>query len=369
MIKKKLVYVGHEYHKKTKSIDFLIDVLAKNYEIDFLTYDTEKNDLIGDEEIFHKKFEVLVLFQMPVAVELLKQKLSFNHGIYVPMYDGTGEAPNCFWLDYINFNIINFSYTLHQRLLKMGFSSYYIQFFPKPSEKLEWGDSKSIFFWQRRSNINLNTVRNLILSEKIVNIHIHKAMDPGQEYIEPSDELKEKCNITFSEWYADKEDMLNDVKKAAIYIAPREYEGIGMSFLEAMAMGKCVVAPNHPTMNEYIEHGVTGYLYDIYDKNTKIKLTDIKEIQKNTYLYIQKGYERWEKEKNKILDWVEKDVKINPQLMEKTYKEQFILKKRYVCKKFLLMTTEIGGIYRLFGKVKIPNKLILILKHVMKNNR
>lgn len=35
-----------------------------------------------------------------------------------------------------------------------------------------------------------------------------------------------------------------------------------MSFLEAMAMGLCVVAPNAPTMNEYIRDGVNGLLYD-----------------------------------------------------------------------------------------------------------
>jgi hypothetical protein len=35
-----------------------------------------------------------------------------------------------------------------------------------------------------------------------------------------------------------------------------------MSFLEAMAMGLCVVAPRAPTMSEYIEDGVNGLLYD-----------------------------------------------------------------------------------------------------------
>ena len=35
-----------------------------------------------------------------------------------------------------------------------------------------------------------------------------------------------------------------------------------MTFLEAMAMGLAVVAPDRPTMNEYIRHGVDGYLYD-----------------------------------------------------------------------------------------------------------
>ena len=34
-----------------------------------------------------------------------------------------------------------------------------------------------------------------------------------------------------------------------------------MAFLEAMAMGMCVVAENQPTANEYILSGQNGILY------------------------------------------------------------------------------------------------------------
>ncbi len=38
-----------------------------------------------------------------------------------------------------------------------------------------------------------------------------------------------------------------------------------MSFLEAMAMGKAVVAADNPTMNEYLTHNVNGYLFNPED--------------------------------------------------------------------------------------------------------
>ena len=36
-----------------------------------------------------------------------------------------------------------------------------------------------------------------------------------------------------------------------------------MAFLEAMARGQCVVSPDSPTMSEYIDHNISGLLYDL----------------------------------------------------------------------------------------------------------
>lgn len=352
---KKLVYVGHEYHKKTKSVDFLLDLLSQRYDVTYTTFDGESNEIKGKETGFTGTYDVLVLFQMPVKVELLREQFKFRHGVYIPMYDGTGEAPNEFWLDYKDFNIINFSETLHKRLLNMGFSSYYIQYFPEPAQELVKGKNDTVFFWQRRSNININTVCSLLEQTEIKNIHIHKAVDPGEIYIEPDEKKKKHFNFSYSAWYADKEDMLRDMKNASVYVAPREYEGIGMSFLEAMAMGKCVIAPNHPTMNEYIQHGYNGYLYDIYKVNA-IQIDDLERIQKNTYEYMKKGYEKWEKNKYSILEWLEKEVNINQEFLENTYKEKYVIHKFYIGKK-LLLTKEAGNTYRLFGKIKLGKRM------------
>ena len=42
------------------------------------------------------------------------------------------------------------------------------------------------------------------------------------------------------------------VKYSDVFISPRKQEGIGMSFLEAMSLGKYIIAINDSTMNEYI---------------------------------------------------------------------------------------------------------------------
>jgi len=98
--------------------------------------------------------------------------------------------------------------------------------------------------------------------------------------------------------------MVDYIEDLGIYVAPREFEGIGMSFLEAMSMGKAVIAVDKPTMNEYIENNKNGYLYDL-DNIKNIDFSNIEEIQKNAHSFIKKGYNIWMKRRFKIIDFIE----------------------------------------------------------------
>ena len=73
-----------------------------------------------------------------------------------------------------------------------------------------------------------------------------------------------------------------------------------MSFLEAMSMGKIVIANNDATMNEYIQHGVNGYLFDY--KNPKPLIFDnLDKIQDNAYKTVEQGYQQFQINKNDII--------------------------------------------------------------------
>ena len=71
---------------------------------------------------------------------------------------------------------------------------------------------------------------------------------------------KREGGRTESTWQS-REDYLRSLAGRNVFVAPRRYEGIGMAFLEAMAMGMCVVAENQSTANEYILSGENGILY------------------------------------------------------------------------------------------------------------
>ena len=357
-MKPKLLFIGHTYHKKTKSSQFMQDILSDYYDIENFYFDPYTDDIQTAFDILKgKKFDVMVLWQIMPSMDKLKQYVSFKHCAFFPMYDGAASREDRIWYQYRDVNIINFSKTLHDELKALGFSSYYFQYFPKPIEITNFGNEKSIFFWQRTNQININTVENLIDFKDIKHIHFHHAIDPGHEFVEPNAEINKKA--THSTWFDTREDMQKQMQKSAIYIAPRAYEGIGMSFLEAMAMGRCVIAPNNPTMNEYIKNGENGILYDLNNPKP-VDLSKIREIQKNTIKYIKDGFENWEKEKWEILSVLITKPVINKKAIHKKYsshKYNYEINKRYYLFDFLPLLRIVGNpmhkMYKLFGVLPI----------------
>lgn len=304
---KKLLYIGHAYHIKTGSTVFLTDILKKEYEISYVLFDPYTKSYKGIEEAQRNRYDVLVLFQMTIKFNFLFEKFVFDQGIFFPMYDHMIAHKDVWkvWKEYRTFKIICFSLTLHNQLKQKGYKSYYIQYFPKPIEDVKLGNLDSAFFWQRLEIININTVLKLLKEIKLNHIHIHKALDPEQNFIEP--ENLENIKISYSEWFKNISELYNIMQRSAIYVAPRLYEGIGMGFLEAMAMGRCVIAPDTPTMNEYIKDGINGILYNPNQINP-IKIDNIRQIQKNAKEYIEKGYNNWEKNQDNILKWIVEDI-------------------------------------------------------------
>ena len=307
---KQLLFIGHKFHTKTKSCDFLFEILEKNYQIEKCFINPYFHDLDNTlQEFAGRKFDVLLCWQVMPDLKKLSHYIAYDQGVFFPMFDGCPRVHKTEkWYRFRNFQIISFSQTLYDNLRRAGFSAEYVQFFPKPIETSNLGDLHSVFFWNRRAVINLNVVGKLFANYPLKLLHVHKALDPNQVYVVPKKQYAEK--VEYSTWYEQKTDMWNDIEKCAFYVAPREKEGIGMSFLEAMAMGRVVVAPNQATMNEYIKHGVNGYLYDL-KKLRALKIDDVRSLQKGCRDFMQSGYDNWLQNKDKILVWMEQESNPN----------------------------------------------------------
>jgi FkbM family methyltransferase len=297
---KKVIFIDHSYHKKTLSTKFIIDILKKYFEVEILWDDSWQGKEFPDISFVDEKYLGVIFFQnLPTAN--IFNRIKNKNRIFIPMYDCSGGQPITWWKSYNYLKVINFSSTLHKKLIDWKINSIYVQRFPKP-EKFTPGNPKDTFFYCRVNSINFNVVKTLVghLKSKI---HVHKTIDPGHTFIAPSKEDHHKFSISYSSWFKNKADQWKAADDYGIFIAPRPFEGIGQGFIEAMARGKAVISPNNPTMNEYIEHNKNGYLYDMSNP-TPIDFSNIEQIQVNAYKYIVNGWKRWKKDKLKIVEFI-----------------------------------------------------------------
>lgn len=311
-MKPSLLFIGHSYHEKTRSSEFIISLLSETYDIKILYDESWSGGVFPDVLALQRDYDVIVFWQTILDRSKLK-KLRHENIVFFPMFDAVHDWGIEAWRPYRRVKIICFSSTLYKRLSQWGFNLLYVKFFPSVGEFCP-GSKKEVFFWQRINTININTIVKLV-GDNCVDIHLHKVLDYKNDFIDADQSDIKKHNITYSQWFKNKMDMTNLIKNKGIYIAPRLYEGIGLSFLEAMAMGKAVVAVNNPTMNEYIEHEKTGYLYDINNLYS-LDLKNINNVQQSTYFYMQKGFEQWNKNKYSIVDFINKSLNSNRRVLK-----------------------------------------------------
>lgn len=303
-MKPRILYIDHAYHIKTCSTKFLIDKLKKIAYVDQAWIDPSLRgkDIEGLSKFSDNLYDFLILFQISLPKYILDHYIDYRHGVFIPMYDGLVNWSDEDYANISEFQSINFSSTLHEIFVAKGLQSIYCQYFPKPVNGSQAGDLKSIFFWQRINSVNLDVLLK-VLGNQIEKIHYHCSVDPeNSPDVDIGIALKRNIEVSITNWFEKKEDLNKIISQSSLYFAPRLTEGIGMSFLEAMAMGRCVIAPNLPTMNEYIKHGETGFLYEPdYLDRVDIDGDDVRYIQKNAKNMITEGYYRFINAFDKIL--------------------------------------------------------------------
>ena len=310
---KKLLFIDLLFHSKTSSSNFLLDLLSKEYDIE-IYYESNDGKFGGKflPPIKYKKYDVLIFWQQTASVERILKYVKAESYCFFPMFDAVpffdvkNEYSLKYWHRLYNFRIICFCKNLYDNLSNNGFDAYYFKYFPLPNTIDSWGDRDAVYFWRRTKDIGLEVIEKINNVYPLSQIHCHNVPDPSLENVPLIIPEALKDIITLSSWYPEKDDMRKDIEKCAIYIAPRLKEGIGMSFLEAMAMGRCVIAPDSPTMNEYIENGKTGILYDINNLNFSIKQEKVEYIQHQTLKYIENGYKEWQNKKQELCIIIQK---------------------------------------------------------------
>lgn len=80
---KRLLYIDHDFHNKTKSSQFLEELLKSAYEVEVCNFDPyDKDPESAFECLKNKEFDILVLFQVTPDLERLKKNVSFKHAVF-----------------------------------------------------------------------------------------------------------------------------------------------------------------------------------------------------------------------------------------------------------------------------------------------
>lgn len=313
---KKGLYIGHFFHKKTQSTKFFIDILEKHYSIDFFwTSPFHATVEILNSDLIEKEYDFIVFFQI-ILLPTHLDKFKCRNLIIIPMYDNDLGMTYANWSEYYKYKFIHFSKSLYNKLDFLGVNnSLYLQYAPKVEQKLineNIHDKVNIFFWQRSDEINWGLIKQIIAKSQINSIHMHRIEQNENRdlwFKKPSSEDIANYNITFSSWFETKNELLVKLQECDVFIAPRLYEGIGQAFLEAMAYGKCVLAPDTPTMNEYITHNVNGILFNPRNPSA-VNLSDYKRIGENAKQYMQQIRLDWEDKQEDISTFINKSLEI-----------------------------------------------------------
>jgi len=300
---KKAAFIDHSFHKKTKATQFLIELLSKEYDIEMI-WDESWNagSRVSVEYLNREKFHTIFFFQRLPSLSYLKN-LNCRNIVWFPMYDQEEYRHYSSYVPYLNLNIKMFSFSekLYDKLKRVNLDCYYYKYHLKPvAQVLPNDETKKVFFWMRTSDITWDIVKKLLGENYDGKIIIKTTSDPNCKINLPSKEDIARYNIQIVNNWLNKEEYIKLLSSCNIFIAPRQFEGIGMSFIEALSCGMCVIAPNNSTMNEYIIHGRNGLLYNL--KNPKeLDLSNLAEMRKNTAKTAKEGYELWKKTKHEIL--------------------------------------------------------------------
>jgi len=262
----RLLFVDHSYHAKTLATQFLQDLLAARFAVDVLWDESwAGGDKVSAEALDAGSHDAIVFFQILPRVRTLK-RLRCQNLTWVPMRDGLwygsrelqrlGGGP---------VKVLNFCREAHDFFLSHGHRSLGVQYWPEPAPASppRGRETPRLFFWPRRREIGWPTLKALLGDFRPEGIVLRYATDPGHELPEPDEADIREYRIEIVRGWLEHAEYHRLLTGCDVFVAPRPLEGIGQSVLEAMRHGMAVIAPDAPTMNEYVSHGRSGWLYPL----------------------------------------------------------------------------------------------------------
>lgn len=261
----RVVFVDHSFHRVTGSSRFFSDILRETSDVVELDCEGWRGGArVSAERIDSLHADRAVFWQtMSSLSDMVRLR---TPAVWVPMYDSAAHRPAPYWrvLSHSGIRIVSFCRALSQLARRHGIPVSDYTYYPDPSQfpHVQRGQQDvRVFLWDR-GDIGFEQLKKLLGPQRVERTILRAAPDPGRRVSRITPEDMDTYNLRLLVGSMPRAEHLELLSGCNVFLAPRQLEGIGMTFLEAMAMGLAVVAPDRPTMNEYIKHGVNGYLYD-----------------------------------------------------------------------------------------------------------
>ena len=283
-----ILVVDHACHRKTKSADFFFDLLRVEHSVEVHYYEKHYSCKVPEEKV--EWADVVVFWEfLPSRFRIC---VDGKPCVFVPMYDNEWAS---YWqwkrLAWSGMGVVSFCGKVTEHARRCGVQNILdVRYFPHPADfPQNTGDSKRVFLWERG---------------EIGTAVAKKLFPPEAGYV---------YDVKGADEFLDRNEYLERISKCGVVIAPRLKEGIGMAFLEAMAMGKCVVAHNDATMNEYIKDGENGILFDA---NNPVRISEslIGKVLDNATQSAFQWYSKWMTDSPKVVAFMENQRYVAPSL-------------------------------------------------------
>lgn len=291
----RVAYLGLAYHRRTRSTRFLLDLLERHATVDAFFAEPDFGAVRRACADFREDaYDAIVVLQLHEAFALLSGR--HPNVTFAPMYDAMWRGGAFTWKSaFAAAKILCFSWALRAEVMRRAPVHAHVQYYPDPALHPAVSDFDALrgFLWYRRRDIPPETAFAMTAGTRFESLAIHDAPDPGHEAPFPAAVPPHLGRLQRTVWSEDGRGFADALAAANVFFAPRPLEGIGMSFLEAMARGLCVVAPDAPTMNEYISHGTNGLLY-VPGRNAPLDFSRARDIAARAREDVVRGRARWE---------------------------------------------------------------------------
>ena len=254
----KLVAYCLDWHRSASSADdILVDPLAGQADVELRPWDGETLS----ERI--PPGEPTVFYMLPPPPEAMRA--AGARIVWIPMWDQARIYDERWWANLpSSLRVVALSGPVFERASAAGLPTLNLRYFLDPADmpRTEWERGRVACYWNRTGMMSPQAVRRMCKELLLDRLLFREQLDPRVPdrlgYTMPG---RVGPTEVISIRPSSRREYLEITRQANIFIAPRTSEGVGLTFLEAMARGSCVIGYDAPTMNEYIRDGENGLLF------------------------------------------------------------------------------------------------------------